>query len=171
MSVDVSKIKQGDTVRLDVPNGSALTGVVSEHDGELGIRFGGSWFVLSRWVYQGVTLVESAEPEQPEWADALVVRDADGKYHTKVRDGMWADGGINVSFDMLPQPITVVIDEDGTNIDARDIHVSWEQACEGWRKRAEAAEEELDSLHCRLAIINEAFFNALNPGRESEASK
>lgn len=128
MSVDVSKIKPGDDVRLEVSNGNTLTGVVNEFAGELGIWFCGSWFPLSSWGDKWITLIASGEPEQPEWADAWVVRDAQGFFWMRRTDVCWVttlrpSARIPQTTSELSDlgPITVVIDRDGQNVEARDV--------------------------------------------------
>lgn len=123
MSVDVSKIKPGDDVRLEVPNGNTLTGVVNEFAGELGVWFDRSWFPLSHWSEKRITLIASAEPEQPEWADALVLRWDNGAVWVRRGDGFWFwndRGPYDLKY-LSTQPITVVIDKDGNNVEAGDI--------------------------------------------------
>lgn len=127
MSVDVGKIKRGDTVRLEVSVAdTTLTGVVNEFAGELGVWFAGSWFALSRWGGMGITLISSAEPEQTEWADALVIKPLRydvtlGGYEEENGGRVWIslgeDGG-HVWTLMPDEPVAVVIDKDGRNVEA-----------------------------------------------------
>lgn len=119
MSIDISKIKPGDTVRVRYQTftmqeaGVAPVEVETEayllHDHELIVM---GWALPCRHV-----TVLSHTPKRP-WADALVVRDEDGDPWGRY-GGEWVElggDGYRLSAADLEEahgPITVVIDADG----------------------------------------------------------
>jgi hypothetical protein len=124
MTIDVSKIKEGDTVTVYISAdadhddaGRYVTGTAEPGYDHYGLVVG-----KARW-YLDLNRVVShapAEPERPDWADALVCRWANGALWVRRDDGFyfWNDRGPYDLNYLSQQQMTVIIDKDGNNVEA-----------------------------------------------------
>lgn len=113
----------------------------------------------------------TTEPEpEPDWRDALVVRDPDGYYWLRRNDVHWESHRPEFEYNAQTTgelsdlgPITVVIDADGRNVEAEDLHRQLSdrtaalqnetEHCEGVYAKLRAAEERAENLESARAHI------------------
>lgn len=154
MSVDVSKIEEGDRVKVslyDLPESDWLEvkrTSESRYEGRevlIEMPEGGELWVSPR----DIIAHEPTGPALPDWLAAMVIKDGNGYLGLPdMRSVVFASGAV-LGWQEVAEPVTVIVDRDG-NLPAAEQRDPWLAIAGQWEAKYHEARADLEAFRAEV---------------------